>query len=179
MTDTKRSYNEELLISTAADNGISKLKLKELSGKKVKVDFSNLKSTDQDYVKAAVLRRIGASGAYIITDKVKSADQDVQKGGADFIIEVFCGGLATNSSSWLLGFPPITIPIPLSGPAQIPEIAFLKVISQDAVGKFGFRVYDVQSGKQIDSRNGILGKARYHHYVILGVPWSTSTVPGL
>lgn len=171
ITDTPRSHTEELLLSTATDNAVRWFNLASFAGKRVKVDFSNLKSVDQEYVKSIMLTRFGSFGILIIQD---DKDKNIE-----YIIEVSCGGLATNSSNWLLGIPAITVPIPLAGPVQTPEVAAFKVISQDAVGKFGFRVYNAKTGEQVTSQTGIIGQARYHHYSFIGIPWTTSTIPNL
>ena len=169
LTNTARTYNEELLISTAIDKGISKINIKDMADKKVFVDFSNLKSVDQSYLQGIILTQLGMHQLLVVKEKKD----------AEFVVEPFCGALATNSSSWLLGIPAITVPIPLAGPVQTPELAIFKSTSQDAIGKFGVRIYCSQSGKQVFSKLGVVGKSYYNRYSLLGIPWSWSDVPEL
>jgi hypothetical protein len=168
-TNTARSYTEELLISTAADKGISKMKFEDIAGKKVFVDFSNLKSVDQNYIQGIILTQLGAHKLKVIKDKK----------AAELIVEPFCGALATNSSSWLLGIPAITVPIPLAGPVSTPEIALFKTITQDAVGKFGIRISTADKGEQIHSKLNVVGTSYYNRYSFIGIPWTTTDIPAL
>jgi hypothetical protein len=157
-----------MLLSTAVDKGVSKFDLSLIAGKKACVDFSNLKSVDQPYVQGVILRQIGSCDVMIVKDMKE----------ADYVIEPFCGALSTDSGSWLFGIPSITVPIPLAGPVQTPEVALFKTIYQNATGKFGFRVSEVKTGKQAFSERGVLGRSKYNRYSFIGIPWTITDIPG-
>ncbi len=167
ITNTKRSAIEELVISTAADRSIAQLSEVHLDGKKVFVDFTNLTSTDAAYVKGCVRQRIGSYGALLMDDK-KSAE---------LVVEVFCGALDTNFENFLLGVPPVAIPVPFSGSLETPEVAFYKRDAQSAVCKLGFTVIEKSTGKVLKYQENLIGASYYNRYAIIGISWHNTDIP--
>jgi len=69
-------------------------------GKKTYLDFTNLKSYDIEYVKAAVRARFAEIRAHLTED----AEQ------ADYVAEISSGALGTEYKKTLLGIPSFPIP---------------------------------------------------------------------
>jgi len=90
-TNTERAAIEQLLLSGAVDNALEKLDLPQVAGKKTYLDFTNLKSYDIEYVKAAVRARFVEIRANLTED----AEQ------ADYVAEISSGALGTEYKSTL------------------------------------------------------------------------------
>lgn len=122
VSNTPRTAIEQLLLSGAADRALEKFELPELSGKKVFVDLSNLKSYDVEYVRVATRARFARIGAILVD---KAAD-------ADYVAEVASGALAIEFKSSVVGLP--SLPVPQS-PIGSPEITAYRSTEQTAIAK--------------------------------------------
>ena len=121
-TNTERAAIEQLLLSGAVDNALEKLDIPQVAGKKVYIDFANLKSYDIEYVKAAVRARFAEIGAHL----VENTEQ------ADYVAEISSGALGTEYKSSLLGIPSIPVP---GSPTPLPELALARGIEQTGIAK--------------------------------------------
>jgi len=121
-TNTDRAAIEQLLLSGAVDNALEKLDIPQLAGKKTYLDFTNLKSYDIEYVKAAVRARFAEIGAHLTED----AEQ------ADYVAEISSGALGTEYKSSILGIPAIPVP---GSPTPLPELALARSIEQTGIVK--------------------------------------------
>jgi len=121
-TNTQRAAIEQLLLSGAVDNALEKLDIPQLAGKKTYIDFTNLKSYDIEYVKAAVRARFAEIGAQLVG---KSEE-------ADCIAEIASGAVGTEYKSFLVGIPSIPLP---GSPTPLPELALARSIEQTGIVK--------------------------------------------
>ena len=117
-TVTPRSATEQLLISTAADHALSNTNaaLELFAGRHVFLDSSYFDSYDSKYVIGTIRDCLSRAGAYLVDNATNS----------DVVIEARSGALAINQSDTMFGIPAITIPVPLTGTVQTPEVAFYK-----------------------------------------------------
>ena len=90
------------MLSTAVDKSLAKIRLPELSDKKVYLDFSNLQSYDSEYVKSAFKACIAENGA-VSLEKTEEADCK---------IEISCGTLGNEYKDTLLGIPALPVRSP-------------------------------------------------------------------
>ena len=121
-TSTERAAIEQLLLSGAVDNALEKLDIPQVAGKKTYIDFTNLKSYDIEYVKAAVRARFAEIGAYLTEDAKE----------AEYVAEISSGALGTEYKSTLLGIPAIPVP---GSPTPLPELALARDIEQTGIAK--------------------------------------------
>ena len=122
VSNTPRTAIEQLLLSGAVDLALEKIELSEAKGKKLYVDFSNLKAYDAEYIKVACRARFARLGAVLVA----KADE------ADYTAEIASGGLGIEYKSSLVGLPAIPIP---QAPIPMPELAAYKSIEQTGILK--------------------------------------------
>jgi len=158
LTQPERSVAEQLLLSTASDRAVVGLDLAPLRDKAVFVDERHFESYDKGYALGCIRQAISESGARLV-------DADYK---ADMIVEVRSGALGVDNRGTLFGIPAITLPIPLAGPVETPEIAFYKSDLSDSTAKFALFAYERSSGKHVESSGPLNGTAYFHHYVFLG-----------
>ena len=154
-THTERTAIEQLLLSGAVDNALEKLDIPQLAGKKTFINFTNLKSYDVEYVKAAVRARFAEIGANLTED----AEQ------ADYVVEISSGALGTEYKSSLLGIPAIPVP---GSPVPLPELALARGIEQTGIAKLLVLVHS--DGKAI-STGHYYGKVERGENFILWFRW--------
>lgn len=127
-TNTPRAAIEQLLLSGAVDRTVDKFHIPQVAGKKTYLDFTNLKSYDVEYVKAAVRARFAQIGAVLVENREQ----------ADYVAEVTSGALGTEYKSTLLGIPAIPVP---GSPTPLPELALARGVEQTAISKLLVFVY--------------------------------------
>lgn len=133
---TSRTAIEQLLLTRAVDVAMVKFDMPELAGKKVFIDFTNLKCYEAEYVKVAVRNRIAQSGSHLVA----SGDD------ADLTVEVASGALALEYKQGVVGMPPLPMP---NSPIPLPAMPFYKSTEQTAIIKLLIFVHD--SGKFVAS----------------------------
>lgn len=166
-TDTARTAIEQLLLSTAADRALGGVECKELKGRKVFLDVSNLEAYDKGYVIGSLRDQLGECGVRLVADAKE----------ADVILEARSGALAIDGSEFLLGIPSLPIPVPGAGVLQTPELAFFKKVNQQGVAKFAMNSRDKQTGKQVHSTGPLAGTAYYNRFTILFIQWKSTDIP--
>ncbi len=150
-TNTERAAIEQLLLSGAVDNALEKLNIPQVVGKKTYLDFTNLKSYDIEYVKAAVRARFAEIGAQL----VENTEQ------ADYVAEISSGALGTEYKSSLLGIPSIPVP---GSPTPLPELALARDIEQTGIAKL---LVFVHSNGKVVSTGHYYGKVERDESFIL------------
>jgi hypothetical protein len=158
LTKPKRSVAEQLLLSSAADRAVAQVNFTALRDRAVFVDERYFESYDKGYALGCIRQAISESGARLV-------DADYK---ADLIVEVRSGALGIDNRGTLFGIPAVTLPIPLAGPVETPEIAFYKSDLSDSTANFALFAYERSSGKHVDSSGALNGNAYFHHYVFLG-----------
>lgn len=134
LSTTSRTAIEQLLLSSAVDRAMERFELPMLRGRRVFVDFTNLKGTDAEYVKVAMRARIAQQGATLVDSGEK----------ADLTVEVASGALALEHKTGMIGLP--SLPVPQSS-VPAPEMPLYKSIEQTAIMKL--LVFVHQKGKFI------------------------------
>jgi hypothetical protein len=168
-SEPPRTAEELTLLSAATDEAVAREDLTWASGKKIYVEEKYFDSYDKLYVIGSIRDRLSSVGAILEKDEAK----------AELVVEIRSGGLGEKTGQTMFGIPAITIPIPLSGPAQTPEIDFYKSQLDDSVGKFAMLVYVRETGEHYASVPPTQGRAHYHLYKLLGFTWYRTNVPEL
>ena len=156
-TNTERTAIEQLLLSGAVDNALEKLDIPQLAGKKTYLDFTNLKSYDIEYVKAAVRARFVEIGT-LLTEEAEQAD---------YVAEISLGALGTEYQSSILGIP--SIPIPNSS-VQSPELALARGVEQTGIAKL---LVLVHSNGKVVSTGHYYGKVERDESFVLWFRFQT------
>ncbi len=142
-SDTKRTATEQLLISDAMDQAVSRLDFRALAGKKTFLESTPLKgTTDSAYLVSAIRQHMLAGGC-LLMDK---------RDDADYVVEVRSGAVGTDRREVLFGVPATKIPgeIMLPGvPSSIPEMALAKKTEQSAVTKIAVFAYNRETGRPV------------------------------
>ena len=137
-TQPPRTADEQLLISSAVDHALQRLKLGIPRGAKIWVEEKYFDGFDQKYAVAAIRDYLLRRGGQLVPDR----------GAADTVVEIRAGALSTNSDDMLIGFPSLALPVPLVGNMQTPEMAFVKQSQDQGVAKLGLTAYDAKSGQR-------------------------------
>lgn len=139
-SNPSRTAMEELLISTAAERAADQMKLPLPKGAAVYVDASNFEGTDSKYAVGAVRGSLLLQGYKLVADKKD----------ADVTVEIRAGALSTDNSSFLVGIPTFTVPMPFAATGlTMPEIALYKSQKQTGVAKLVADAYDQRGAHRI------------------------------
>ncbi len=122
VSSTPRTAIEQLLLSAAVDNALSKMEVQELSGSKVYPDFSHLEGYDVEYIKLAFYARLAELGVTV----VGTAEQ------ADYSILVSSGAFGNEYKETMIGIPALGVP---GSVISLPELALWKTVGQNGIIK--------------------------------------------
>lgn len=168
-TQPTQTAREQLMMSRAADLASAKIQPNVPKGNAIYVDATNF-TDDAEYRTHYAIARIRArllSEGYRL---VGSADK------ADTIAEISTGALSIDQGDTLFGLPSITLPIPLSGPVNTPEIALYKKDRRTGVAKFDVSFFNAKSGDLQDVAGPVYGFSHFDRSSILGVGWKNSNL---
>ncbi len=165
-TAPDRTATEQYLLSTATDRAVSRLIVKLPAGTKVFIDPSRFEAYDRGYAIGAVRDRFLASGVHL-TDN---------RSDAQAVVEIRSGALSTNESEALVGLPAFSIPIPLTGDLDLPEVALLKQVRRRGLAKIGFTAYWIENGALADRADPVIGVSGYNDWTFLGIGWHDGDV---
>ncbi len=165
-TEPPQTATEQLLMSTAVDKAVTKIRPNVPPGSKIYVDTADL---DMNYATKYAVGSITASLLRQHYELVPTRNQ------ADTVAEIHNGALSINKTTQLwLGIPSVTIPVPLAGPLDTPELDLIKSTKRRGIAKFGLNFYDADSGALQDAIGPIYGFSHYNHWVVLLVGWTST-----
>jgi hypothetical protein len=130
-SNTARTAREQLLISNAVDQALSKVDFASFQGQRVLVDEKYLDCTDKGYVIGSIRHRLMLNGATIAAKPEE----------ADVVMELRSGGVGTDDADSYLGIPQIVLP----GMLTLPEVKLVTRTRQSALAKIGMVAYDAKS----------------------------------
>jgi hypothetical protein len=164
-TDPPTTAEELLLVSTAVDRAVGKLKLDIPPGSRVFVDASNV-DVDQSNANTAMLLPKYTIAA--VRDQVLRLGYKVvaERKDAEYVVEVRNGGQAIDDKQIILGIPNTTLPVPLTGPITVPELAIFKYHRQHGLSKLGLAVYG-KDGSLAYSTGSQFGDSEQKHWTLL------------
>lgn len=157
----ERTATEQFLLSTAVDRAIERLQVKLPSGTAVFIDAGRFDAYDEDYAIAAVRDRFLRAGCRTVGNR----------GEAEAVVEIRSGALSTDESDALVGVPSFSVPIPLAGDFQTPELALLKQNRRRGIAKIAFTAYWTANGALADRTDPVIGVSGYDDWKFLGLGW--------
>lgn len=162
-SDTARTGTEQLLISNAVDQSLSKVDFETTRGRKVHVVEKYLESVDKNYVVASVRHRILRQGGRLVE---KPED-------ADMIMELRSGGIGTDKSDSFIGMPEITLP----GLFTLPEVRLISKTTQTGTAKIGLVAYDAKDSHVMGAGGVSTARSDQNYWYAFGVgPYQNGTL---
>ncbi len=162
-SNTARTATEQMLVSNAVDQSLSKVDFQAFGQRKVFLEEKYLDCVDKNYVVSSVRHHVLLQGGQIAS----KAEE------ADIILEVRSGAIGTNSLNSFLGIPQISIP----GVFATPEVKLINRVTQVGMAKIGLVAYDAKSHEMLGQGGTSLAKSDENNWYILGVgPLQNGTV---
>ena len=165
VTNTARSAVEQYLLAMTIERMTAHAGLEKYKGKKVFFDYGYLApQTDKDYVKGRLEMIVSKNNCLIMA---KQADADV-------MIQPLCGVLATDHDTFLIGTPPLPVPVPYCDlNIVIPEIPIFKRYNRRAYGRMAFNVFDAKTRKCLETIPFVNASAFHNNWIILLIPFKS------
>ena len=165
VTNTARSAVEQYLLAMTIERMTAHAGLEKYKGKKVFFDYTYLApQTDKDYVKGRLEMIVSKNNCLIVA---KQADADV-------MIQPLCGVLATDHDTFLIGTPPLPVPVPYCDlNIVIPEIPIFKRYNRRAYGRMAFNVFDAKTRKCLDTIPFVNASAYQNNWIVLLIPFKS------
>ncbi len=164
-SDTARTAMEQLLISNAVDQTLSKMALPPVSGRKVFLDAQYLDCVDKGYVVSSLRQKLLNHGALLVG---KAEDSELT-------VEIRSGALGTDNVNSFVGMPKLSLPGPL--PLDLPEVRVWEKNSQYGTAKLGLMAYDTASGQLVFDSGRPLARADVSRWAIMGIgPFQSGSV---
>ena len=162
-SNTARTGTEQLLVSNAVDQALSKVDFQTFGGRNVFVEDKYLDCVDKNYVLSSVRHRVLMQGSQL----VPKAEE------ADVVLELRSGAVGTNTSNSFLGIPQIQIP----GLFATPEVKLVNRVNQTGMAKIGLVAYDAKTHQVLGDGGVSLAKSDENNWYVLGIgPWQNGTV---
>ena len=165
VTNTARSAVEQYLLAMTIERMADHAGLDKYKGKKIFFDYGYLApQTDKDYVKGRLEMIVSKNNCLIVA---KQADADV-------MIQPLCGVLATDHDTFLIGTPPLPVPVPYCDlNIVIPEIPIFKRYNRRAYGRMAFNVFDAKTRKCLETIPFINASAYQNNWIVLLIPFKS------
>lgn len=154
-SNTARTAREQLLLSNAIDQSLSKIDFATFQGTNIFIDDKYLECVDKGYLVGSLRHRAMVSGARIVT-KVEEAD---------IVLELRAGAIGTDTADSFVGTPEITLP----GMLTLPEVRLISRNNQSAMAKLGMVAYDAKSGALLGEGGVSSSLSRDNNWYVLGV----------
>ncbi len=168
VSDPVRTATEQLLLSTATDHAMqSARRLEIFANRKVFLDATYFDSYDSKYVIGSIRDALSRAGARLVDNMTNS----------DVIIEARSGALSVDSSDMLVGIPKTSVPVPLAGQLQTPELAFYKSQTEVSVAKIALLAFAKTSRAHVYSSGPLEGTAHDISHCFLFVSWNRTDIP--
>lgn len=154
-TNTPRTATEQLLISNAVDQALSKVDFQPFAGRKVFVEEKYIDSVDKNYVVGSVRHKLLMQGASITEKKEDS----------EITVELRAGGVGTNTNEMFVGIPEVTVP----GMLTLPEVRLLTRQSQEGAAKIGMVAYETSTGSVLGQGGVSLAESDRNDWFVFGI----------
>lgn len=154
-TNTARTAREQLLVSNAVDQALSKIDFTAFNGAKVYIDEKYLECVDKGYVVGSLRHRAMVNGARVVG---KPED-------ADIVLELRSGAIGTDTADSFVGTPEIVLP----GMLTLPEVRLITRNNQSAMAKIGLVAYDAKSQQLLGEGGVSSSMSQDNNWYVLGV----------
>lgn len=154
-SNTSRTAREQLLISNAVDQSLSKVNFSSLAHTRVFIEDKYMDGVDKPYVMGTLRHHVLRSGASVV-DKADDAD---------VILEARSGGIGTDMAEKFVGVPEITLP----GMLSIPEVRLAENKAQQAYAKIGLAVIDAKSKRLLGDGGISMARSNDSNWFVMGI----------
>ena len=164
-SNTARTGNEQILISSAIDRAMSNVRFNDFSNYSVFVDDKYLASAvDKGYLVGEIRHKVLQGGGRLAA-KVEDAD---------IVLEPRSGGVGTDSEETYIGIPAIGVP---GMPFELPEIKFAQRATQMGTAKIGLVAYDAKTGQSLGQGGTATAVTHANDTYVLGIgPFRSGSV---
>ncbi len=166
-TNTARSAVEEALTCEVVEAALQKADITAYAGMTVYMDYSYLSpQVNKDLMMGYMEQLCAVQKMTVVKDQAK----------ADVVFQLFSGVLATDIDKFLLGTPPLPVPVPDTDLSiVIPEIALFSKYTRSAYARFFMTVKDAKTDKPLQTISCMNSHAKYVDWVVLLIPFKTHT----
>lgn len=154
-TNTARTAREQVLISNAVDQALSKVDFAAFNGAKVFIDDKYLECVDKGYLVGSIRHRAMTNGAMVVA---KAEDADVA-------LELRSGVVGTDSADSFVGTPEIVLP----GMLTLPEVRLISRNNQSAMAKIGIVAYNPKTNQLLGEGGVSSSMSHDNNWFVLGV----------
>ena len=165
ISETGRTAVEQFLLSTVIENGINHADFTPYAGKKMFIEYDYLApQVDKPYVQGTFEMHLAEQGVIVSRDAKDS----------DYLVQILCGVLATDSNKITIGTPTLPVPLPdTSLNIAIPEIPLFQKLTRAGYSRFAFNILEAKTRKPIQSIKGIESSTSYTNWTLLLIPFKS------
>lgn len=162
-SNTARTAREQLLVSGAIDQALSKVDFAAFQDAKVFVDDKYLECIDKGYLVGSVRHRAMAAGSTLVAKPEE----------ADVVLELRSGVVGTDMADSFLGTPEIVLP----GMLTVPEVRLINKTRQSGMAKIGVVAYDPKNHMVLGQGGVSSSLAEDNNWYVMGMgPWQNGSV---
>lgn len=174
VTEPQESATEQLLISTAVDDAVSKLKIALPAGTALFLDAQYLDTAPGDHQRYPKYL-IGSVRNHLARQGFRLAEE---RKTADVVVELRSGAQSIDHDGYLIGLPGFTAPVPLAGTMSLPEIALYKRDQRAGIAKVALTFLNRADGSLAAPSERTLGRAdRTGWTALLFYSWEKDELP--
>ena len=163
-SNTARTGNEQLLISSAIDRAMSSVRFTDFADFAVFIDEKYLDSVDKGYLVGEIRHKVLQGGGRLVA----KADD------ADIVLEPRSGGIGTDTEETYIGIPAIGVP---GMPFELPEVKFAQRATQLGTAKIGLVAYDAKTGRSLGRGGKATALSHANDTYVMGIgPFRSGSV---
>ena len=154
-SNTTRTAKEQMLLSEAVEQSLSKVDFSPLAGQNVFVEEKYLECVDKAFIVGSIRHLVMRSGGRLMDTR----------NDADVVMELRSGGVGTDTSEAYVGTPEIALP----GMLTIPEIRLAERRGQFGYAKIGMVIYDAKTREVLGDGGMAMAQSDDNNWHIFGV----------
>ena len=163
-SNTARTGNEQLLISSAIDRAMSNVRFNDFAEYKVFIDDKYLDGVDKGYLLGEIRHKVLQGGGRLAAKPEE----------ADIVLEPRSGGIGTDSEESYIGIPALGMP---GLPIELPEVKFAQRSTQLGTAKIGLVAYDAKTGQSLGRGGKATALSHANDTYVLGIgPFRSGSV---
>ncbi len=153
-SDTARTGLEQLLISNAVDQSLSKVDFRPVAGAKVFLKTDFLDCVDKNYILLSTRQKLLENHSTLV-DKADDAD---------IVMEIASGGVGTDRTEMVVGTPEI----PLGIMGSVPKVNFYERKKAMGTAKLAIIATDAKSKQPVINSGFSLARSDHQHWSMMG-----------
>jgi hypothetical protein len=174
ITEPQETATEQLLISTAVDQAVSRLTVALPAGSRLFVDAQFVDMAPSDHLRYPRYL-IGTVRDHLARQGFRLAEE---RGVADVVVELRSGAQSIDHDGFLIGLPSFPLPVPLAGTATLPEVALYKRDRRTGIAKVALTLLNRADGSLAAPGELAFGRVdRTGWTAMLFFSWEDSDLP--